>query len=109
VDSIGVRSGHEAHALCDGVKPLVLQKTLQIPSRVIGPHVQPDKAVGRMAECRVKEVLVLGEECDTAHPMENWNNVRVLCSKPGNICPYPPYVNPPMLEQRELVFGKILV
>jgi len=109
VDSIVVRSDHEAHALGNGVEPLVFQKASQIPGCIVRPHVQPDKTVGRMAQCRVREVLVLGEKRDTANPMERWNNVRVLRSEPGNIGPDSPYGDPPMLEQWQLVFWKILV
>jgi len=104
-----VRSGHDAHALGNSVEPLVLQKASEIPSGVIRRHVQPDKTVGRMAQGRVEEVLVLGAKCDTTNPMERRNNVRVLRSKPGHIGPYSPYADSPMLEQRQLIFGKILV
>ena len=62
-----------------------------------------------MAQSRVKEVFVLGKKRDTANPMERWNNVRVLRSEPGNIGPDLPRTDPPMLEQWQLVFWKILV
>jgi len=62
-----------------------------------------------MAQCRVKEVFVLGEKCNTAHPMERRDNLRVLRSELGNVGPNLPYADPPMLEQGQLVVGKVFV
>jgi len=67
------------------------------------------KRIGRVAQCRVKEVFILGKECYVASLVECGNDIRVFRSEPRNIRADPPRVNPPLPEQRQLVFRKVLV
>lgn len=76
---------------------------------VVSANIQPHQTISRMAQGASEEVLVLSEEGDAAKPVQHGNNFRVFDSESGHVTADLPKRNTPSLQERELVFRKILV
>lgn len=64
------RSRDNTHPVGDGAKSPMSQEAAHVVGRFIGPYIQPDQTVGRMAKFTAKKVLVLGEKRDLPLPVQ---------------------------------------
>ena len=87
----------------------MLQQPSQVERRVVGTNIKPHETVTWVAQRRAKEVFILGEERDAAQPMEQRDDVRVFDSTASHVVTDLAKGNAPRFEERQLIFGKILV
>ena len=104
-----MHANHSSQASGLSIKAGVLEKAPHEMRGVVGPHVKPHQAIGRMAQGSLVEIPVQGEERDPTKPVQKRKNVRVFDSKPRAVMADSSNWNTPRPELWQLIFGEVLV
>jgi hypothetical protein len=93
-----VHADNSPQSLGAGIKVRVLEKLAHEVSRIVITYVQPYQAIRIMAESLFEEILVLCEERDRGHSVENRDDVVILDSPVTNVLANLPKWNSPNTE-----------
>lgn len=109
LEPVVMNAHHRAQTPGLRVEAGMLEEASQEIRSVIGPHIEPHEAVGRMAQARFEEVPVKREERQTFQSVQEWNDVRVLEAGSAKVVSDAAEGNPPSPKLGQLILGEILV
>lgn len=109
MQALRTHPNHRPHAgrLCAELG--VAQQSSQVVGGVVHADIQPDKAICGVAEFRLEEILIHREQRRASLPVQQADDVHVLCAGCSKLTANLPTGDVPLLEQWHLIFGKVFV
>lgn len=109
VETVMMRVNHMPKPIRLTRKTRLIEKTSNRTRDVIRAHIEPNKAVARMAENRAEKILIKCEKRHAPLSVQQRDDFGIFDAAPGYVASDVAKWNVPLLQTRQLVFREVFV